>query len=66
MFAVMFHKSALLVFPLMGLAIFVGIFAAAFIRTVRRSAKSFDAIAAMPLVDAPRVQPSQDSQGVSS
>ncbi len=51
MFAVMFRQSPLLIFPLIGLATFVTIFAAIVLRVVRSRPDSFDAVASIPFED---------------
>jgi Na+-transporting methylmalonyl-CoA/oxaloacetate decarboxylase gamma subunit len=47
----MFRESPLLVMPLVSLVLFFGIFLAVIVRFMRKSASSFDPIAAMPLDD---------------
>ena len=49
-----FAKSPLLVFPLVGLAIFVTIFALVLFRTLGRRGRALQAFASMPLADETR------------
>ena len=51
MFAVMFRQSPLLIYPLIGLATFVTLFAAIVLRVIRSRPDSFDAVAAIPFED---------------
>lgn len=51
MFAVMFRQSPLLIFPLIGLATFVTLFAAIVLRVLRSRADSFDSVASIPFED---------------
>lgn len=57
MYALMFKQSPLLVFPLIGLCMFVSIFAVVVLHVWRRSADSFKTMAAMPLEDGQPVSP---------